>query len=125
MAARVSTPHLIGEPQVEGEFLPGTLDERLADRLSRFLEGAEPVLSAPGTTSDPFSDSPATRVRVGVMTDGTWVWQLAWADYVQLHRVAPPRAFLEHAASLGFTAPEVGVGRALDIARAEGIPLPE
>ncbi|MET7557685.1 hypothetical protein ABZS72_26140 [Streptomyces albidoflavus] len=125
MAARVSTPHLIGEPQVEGEFLPGTLDERLVDRLSRFLEGAEPVLFAPGTTPDPFSDSPATRVRVGVMTDGTWVWQLAWADYVQLHRVAPPRAFLAHAASLGFTAPEVSLGRALDIARAEGIPLPE
>lgn len=71
------------------------------------------------------AEVPATRVRVGVMTDGTWVWQPAWADYVQLHRVAPPRAFLDHAASLGFTAPEASVERALDIAGAEGIPWPE
>ncbi|MEU6110630.1 hypothetical protein ABZ853_19775 [Streptomyces albidoflavus] len=123
--ARVPAPHRIGEPPTKGEFLPGTLDEHLAGPLSRFLEEAEPVLFSPGTTPDPFSDAPGMRARVGVMTDGTWVWQLAWSDHVAFHRVAPPRAFLEHAASLGFTAPEISVERALAIARSEGIPLPE
>ncbi|MBT2879709.1 hypothetical protein OHB37_18415 [Streptomyces albidoflavus] len=119
--ARVPAPHRIGEPQADGEFLPGTLDGHLAGPLSRFLEEAEPVLFSPGTTPDPFSDAPGMRVRIGVMTDGTRVWQLAWSDHVAFHRVAPPRAFLEHVTSLGFTAPEISVDRALDIAEAEGL----
>ncbi|MDI3347983.1 hypothetical protein ACFW0U_02125 [Streptomyces albidoflavus] len=123
--ARVPVPHRIGEPQTEDEFSPGTLDEDLVDQLSSFLEEAEPVLFSPGTTPDPFSDSSDMRARVGVMTDGTWVWQLAWSDHVKYHRVAPPREFLEHAASLGFTAPEISIERALDIAKAEGLPLPD
>ncbi|MFE7671538.1 hypothetical protein ACFU5N_04900 [Streptomyces albidoflavus] len=83
--ARVPAPHRIGDPPTKGEFLPGTLDEHLAGPLSRFLEEAEPVLFSPGTTPDPFSDAPGMRARVGVMTDGTWVWQLAWSDHVAFH----------------------------------------
>ncbi|MFG3158616.1 hypothetical protein ACGFY8_01925 [Streptomyces sp. NPDC048232] len=123
--ARIFAPHRVGEPQVEAEFLPDTLDEELTDQLSSFLEEAEPVLFSPGTTHDPFSDSPDMHVRVGVMTDGTWVWQLAWSDYVKFHRVAPPSEFIEHANSLGFIAPEISIEQALEIAKAEGIPLPD
>jgi hypothetical protein len=118
-------PHLVGEPQVEGDFFADTLPAGLVERLSRFLEDAEPVLFAPGTAPDPFSDSPGMRVRVGLMTDGLWVWSLAWADYVRYHRVSPPSAFVHHAASLGYSVPEVGLGAVLAVARAEGIPSPD
>ncbi|MFG3075305.1 hypothetical protein [Streptomyces sp. NPDC048225] len=121
----IPAPHRIGEPQLEADFAPGTLDEEMIDRLSGFLEEAEPVLFSPGTVPDPFSDSSDMHVRVGIMTDGTWVWQLAWADYVKYHRVAPPREFLDHIISRKFTAPELTIEQTLEIAEAEGLPLPE
>ncbi|MFG2540907.1 hypothetical protein ACGFOM_00630 [Streptomyces sp. NPDC048594] len=123
--ARVPVPHLVGEPQLEADFVPGTLPDGLAESLARFLEEAEPVLISPGTLPDPFSDSAGMRVRVGVMTDGRWVWSLAWSDHVRQHHVAPPPEFVRHAVSLRFSAPEVSVERALEVARAEGIPLPD
>ncbi|MEF9905652.1 hypothetical protein [Streptomyces sp. P9-A2] len=122
---KVPAPHRIGEPEVEEVFLPNTLTEELAGRLSSFLEEAEPLLFSPGTLPDPFSDSPGMQVRVGIMTDGEWVWHLAWSDYVQYHRVSPPREFIEHVAALGYRAPEISVERAMEIVEAEGIPLPE
>ncbi|MFG3248101.1 hypothetical protein [Streptomyces sp. NPDC048187] len=122
---RVAVPHLVGELRREADFVPGTLPDRLAEPLARFLEEAEPVLISPGTLPDPFSDSADMRVRVGIMTDGRWVWTLAWSDHVRQHRVAPPPAFVRHAASLRFSPPEVSVEQALDIARAEDLPLPD
>ncbi|MFD5648861.1 hypothetical protein [Streptomyces sp. NPDC127039] len=122
---RVPVPHLVGEPQLEADFAPGTLSDGLAESLAGFLEEAEPVLFSPGTLPDPFSDSARMRVRVGIMTDGRWVWALAWSDHIRQHRVAPPPAFVRHALSLRFSAPEVSVERALAIARAEGLPLPD
>ncbi|MGW5090031.1 hypothetical protein [Streptomyces sp. 067-1] len=123
--ARLPVPHLVGEPQLEADFAPGTLPDGLAESLARFLEEAEPVRFSPGTLPDPFSDSARLRVRVGIMTDGRWVWALAWSDHVRQHRVAPPPAFVRHVVSLRFSAPEVSVERARDIARAEGLPLPD
>ncbi|CAM5228136.1 putative protein OS=Streptomyces tendae OX=1932 GN=GUR47_17950 PE=4 SV=1 [Streptomyces tendae] len=121
----IPAPHRIGEPQLEADFAPGTLDEQMAERLSSFLEEAEPVLFSPGTVPDPFSNSSDMHVRVGIMTDGTWVWQLAWADYVKYHRVAPPREFIDHITSLNFIAPELTIEQTLEIAEAEGLPLPD
>ena len=46
------------------------------------------------------------------MTDGRWVWSLAWSDHVR------------HAVSLRFSAPEVSVEQALEVARAEVTPMP-
>lgn len=65
------------------------------------------------------------HVRIGVMTDGTWVWHLAWSDYVQYHRISPPAEFLAHAASLNYVAPEISVERAMEIAEIVGIPMPD
>ncbi|MFG3100149.1 hypothetical protein ACGFZL_06480 [Streptomyces sp. NPDC048182] len=79
---------------------------------------------SPGTVPDPFSRSPGMRVRIGVMTDGQWVWPLAWSDYVRYHRVSPPADFVAHIASLDFRAPEIDVERAMALAEAEGIPMP-
>ncbi|MEU6286697.1 hypothetical protein [Streptomyces sp. NPDC046988] len=123
--ARVPVPHLVGEPQLEADFSPGTLPDGLAESLGRFLEEAEPVLISSGTLPDPFSDSVDMRVRVGIMTDGRWVWSLAWSDHVRQHHVAPPAELVRRAVSLRFSAPEVSVEQALEIARAEGLPLPD
>jgi hypothetical protein len=123
--AKVPVPHRIGEPQTEADFLANTLPAELTDRLASFLEEAEPLIYSPGTVPDPFSESPEMHVRIGVMTDGEWVWHLAWSDYVKYHRVAPPTAFLDHIASLDYTAPDIGVERAMEIAETEGIPMPE
>ncbi|GHF26888.1 hypothetical protein [Streptomyces fumanus] len=123
--AKVPVPHRIGEPRTEAEFLPDTLPEELSDRLASFLEEAEPILYSPGTMPDPFSDSPDMHVRVGIMTDGEWVWHLAWSDYVKYHRVSPPDDFLEHITALDYTAPDITVEHAMEIAEAEGIPMPD
>ncbi|MFB4272928.1 hypothetical protein [Nonomuraea sp. GTA35] len=91
--------------------------------MASFLESAEPLIISPGMIADPFSDGENMRVRVGVMTDGEWVWQLAWADYVALHRIAPPQDFLDHVKELDFTAPEIPVDRLMEIIEALGLPL--
>lgn len=118
---KLPTPHRIGEAREESAYAPGGLPDELRDRLSTFLEQAEPLLFAPGTKRNPFSDSPQARVRIGVMTDGEWVWDLAWSDYVQYENVAPPAEFLDHIAALEYKAPEITVERAMEIIEAEGI----
>jgi hypothetical protein len=124
--ARVPAPHRIGQPQLEIEATPGTLaDEAVADRLASFLEEAEPLMYSPGTIPDPFAESSDMQVRIGIMTDGEWVWHLAWSDYVQYHRVSPPSEFLAHAAARNFTASEISVERAMEIVEAEGLPMPD
>ncbi|MFF5522722.1 hypothetical protein [Streptomyces coeruleorubidus] len=59
------------------------------------------------------------------MTDGEWVWHLAWSDYVQYHRVSPPAEFLAYAAARNYTASEISVERAMEIVEAEGLPMPD
>ncbi|MFI6490635.1 hypothetical protein [Streptomyces sp. NPDC050564] len=121
----VPAPYRIGDPETEVECTVGSLSEEVANRLARFLETAQPLLFSPGTIPDPFSDSEGMRVRVGVMTDGMWVWDLSWADYVQYHRVSPPSEFIRHVESLNFTAPEISEDQAMQIAEAAGLPMPD
>ncbi|EFL34119.1 predicted protein [Streptomyces viridochromogenes DSM 40736] len=124
--ARVPAPHRIGQPELEIEASVGTfVDDVVADKLASFLEEAEPLVYSPGTVPDPFAESPDMRVRVGIMTDGEWVWHLAWSDYVHYHRVSPPDEFLAHAAAMNYTASEISVERAMEIVEAEGLPMPE
>jgi hypothetical protein len=122
---RIPAPHRIGEPEIEVECTIDSLPAELVDRLSSFLESVEPLLFSPGTVADPFADSPDMRARIGIMTDGEWVWHLAWSDYVQYHRVSPPDAFLEYVKDRGFVAPDISMDRAMEIAEAEGIPMPD
>ncbi|CAM5726907.1 hypothetical protein SFUMM280S_05883 [Streptomyces fumanus] len=109
-----------------GSRVPSGHSARGAVRPSRQLPGrgrADSLL--PGNHADPFSDSPDMHVRVGIMTDGEWVWHLAWSDYVKYHRVSPPDDFLEHITALDYTAPDITVEHAMEIAEAEGIPMPD
>ncbi|MEU9209027.1 hypothetical protein AB0D27_14010 [Streptomyces sp. NPDC048415] len=122
---RIPAPHRIGEPEGDVEGVVDSLPAELVDRLSSFLESGEPLLFSPGTIPDAFSESSEMRVRIGIMTDGEWVWHLAWADYVQYHRVSPPDAFIQHIQALNYTAAEISMERAMEIAEAEGIPMPD
>jgi hypothetical protein len=121
---RIPAPHRIGEPEHDIEGVVDSLPAELVDRISSFLEGDEPLLFSPGTAPDPFAEASEMRMRVGIMTDGEWVWHLAWADYVQYHRVSPPEAFIQHIHALDYTAPEIPMERAMEIAEVEGIPMP-
>ncbi|PBC62071.1 hypothetical protein BKI49_21045 [Streptomyces sp. Tue6028] len=121
----VPAPYRIGEEETYIECAIGSLTEKLAVKLAGYLESAEPLLFSPGTLPDPFSDSEGMRVRVGVMTDGTWVWNLAWSDYVQYHRVAPPAEFIRHAESLDFVPPEISEDEAMRLTEAAGLPIPD
>ncbi|GAB0103807.1 hypothetical protein JMUB6875_27810 [Nocardia sp. JMUB6875] len=102
-----------------------TLTEDDAELLLGYLRSATCVLAAPGTTEDPFAPgNPNARVRIGIVTDGAWVWQLAWEDYVEYRRAAPPTEFIDHAKSHGWVAPELPEERLLEIER-EHLGLPD
>ncbi|TPQ22028.1 hypothetical protein [Streptomyces sporangiiformans] len=96
----------------------GALSSEISVRLADFMGTAEDLLLAPGTRQDPLSDDPDNQVRVGIMTDGTWVWDLAWADLVAMHRVCPSDEFLEHVKGLNFRVPQVSEERIMEICAA-------
>ncbi|NEA55217.1 hypothetical protein G3I60_13925 [Streptomyces sp. SID13666] len=120
----VSAPHRISETAHSMEATPNTLSEDEVARLAEFLESAEALIISPGSVADPFAENEDMRVRVGIMTDGEWTWDLAWADYVLYHKVAPPQEFMNHARDMNFLAPEIPVDRLMEISESLGIPLP-
>ncbi|MER5969145.1 hypothetical protein ABT112_05265 [Streptomyces sp. NPDC002055] len=125
--ANVPAPFRISEPEAGFDAVVGSLsgsDEFVA-RLSRYLGSAQGLILAPGTGQSPFSDSEKMRVRIGMVTDGVWVWHVAWSDYVAYHRVTPPAEFLQHIESVDFTVPDISVDRALEICEEIGLPMPD
>ncbi|MFF3763295.1 hypothetical protein ACFYYR_04295 [Streptomyces sp. NPDC001922] len=123
----IPAPFRIGEPETRFDAAAGSLSgsDEFVDRLSRYLGSARGLILAPGTVQSPFSDSEKVRVRVGMMTDGVWVWHVAWSDYVAYHRVAPPAEFLRHIESVDFTVPDMSVDRAVEICEEIGLPMPD
>ncbi|WP_051026733.1 hypothetical protein [Nocardia higoensis] len=102
---------------------PDTLSEGDAGLLLAYLRSAACIVAAPGVIEDPFAPgNPNARVRVGLKTDGEWVWALAWEDYVEYHRAAPPINFVNHAKRHSWVAPEVPEQRLSEIARQFGMP---
>ncbi|MFE3795800.1 hypothetical protein KHQ06_37255 [Nocardia tengchongensis] len=121
---RVSAPYRIDDADgtEEGfDAAPDTLSEDDAELLLGYLRSAECIVAAPGVIEDPFvPGNPNARVRIGLMTDGEWVWELAWEDYVEYRRVAPPIDFIDHAKRHGWVAPEVSEQVLLEMARQFG-----
>ncbi|MBY8879308.1 hypothetical protein [Actinacidiphila acidipaludis] len=120
----VTLPRKLADPDITTEVTPGTLPEEDVEPLFTYMESAEALIVSPGTVPDPFTGHEGWGVRIGIMTDGEWVWDLAWADYVNYHRVAPPREFIEHARSRGFEPPEIPLERLEELAVEMGIPQP-
>ena len=119
----VDSPYRIGETPRKYDAVADSLTGSEAEDLAKFLDDGEPVLMSPGTFDSPFSDDPDMQVRLGVVTDGKWVWDLAWADYVAYHRVAPPAEFREHVREMRYTCPELPEERLMEIAEAIGLPM--
>ncbi len=123
---RVSVPYRFddGCDDEEGfEAAPDTLSEGDARLLLGYLRSAECIVAAPGVIEDPFvPGNPNARVRIGWMTDGEWVWELAWEDYVEHRRAAPPMDFINHVKRHNWVAPDVPEQRLLAIARQFGMP---
>ncbi|MFE3057992.1 hypothetical protein [Nocardia sp. NPDC059239] len=124
---RVSAPYRIDDVggNEEGfDAVPDTLSQGDAELLLGYLRSAACIVAAPGAIEDPFEPgNPNARVRIGWMTDGEWVWELAWEDYVEFRRVAPPIDFIDHAKRHGWVAPEVSEHLLLEMARQFGFDL--
>jgi hypothetical protein len=66
---------------------------------------------------DPFDDSRQLAVPADLVTDGTWIWNTAWAYFVAEYRVAPPETFVRHAAANGYSVPGMARDDVLDVYR--------
>ncbi len=113
------------KPDEPARTVPAELNRlsiEVSERLADYLETAEDLVLAPGTRQSPLSDNPDHRVRVGVMTDGTWVWDLAWADLVRESRISPGTDFMQHVERLDFVLPEVSEERIMELCEALDIP---
>lgn len=121
----VSAPRRIGSDDRHIDAQPFGISPAEAGRLEYYFRNAAPVVLSPGMIPDPFVDDPSVVVSVGVMTDGVWVWPLAWADYVRMHGVSPPDDFLEYVRSRDYVPAVVTDERMLEIAGMFGMPEPE
>lgn len=98
----LTAPRRVGQSAIIVELIPGGLAADESDRVASFLELCEPLILSPGYSGDGFLEEGGGYVRLGEMTDGQWVWPLAWSDYVKVHRVEPPLEFLEHIRNLNY-----------------------
>ncbi|MCI2417116.1 TNT domain-containing protein [Saccharopolyspora sp. K220] len=83
-----------------------------------YLHGGEILLTAHGTSTDEVDPQRPPEVPKQFHTDGTWVWPLALAYYLEVHDIAPPRDFLDHIRRTGHRPPEVVADRAAAEAKA-------
>ncbi|MFI1919651.1 hypothetical protein [Nocardia sp. NPDC020380] len=120
---KVHAPYRIGEHGGDFDAAPETLSTAQAERLLGYLQSAECLVAAPGWIEDPFApDHTRSGVRIGVMTDGEWVWPLAWHDYVNWYRAAPPSDFMDHVQAHGWVAPPLSEDRISAVMRRLGMP---
>ncbi|WP_435221764.1 hypothetical protein [Streptomyces sp. Tue6028] len=119
---QIPAPFKLNEPARKVSAEPDRLSLEVSERLADYLETAEDLVLAPGTRQSPLSGNPDHRVRVGVMTDGEWVWDLAWADLVRESRISPGDDFMQHVERLEFVPPEVSEERITELCEALDIP---
>lgn len=71
-----------------------------------YLHGGEILLRAYSTDPDEVDPQRPPQVPKQFHTDGTWVWPLAMAHYLEAHDIAPPRDFLDDIRRRGHVPPE-------------------
>ncbi|MER7014916.1 TNT domain-containing protein [Saccharopolyspora sp. NPDC000359] len=81
-----------GRPLVHRPALT-SVEKRL---VAHYLHGGEILLRAYSSDPDELDPQRPPAVPKQFHTDGTWVWPLALAYYLDEHDVAPPREFLDH-----------------------------
>ncbi|GAA0524563.1 hypothetical protein GCM10011581_15660 [Saccharopolyspora subtropica] len=101
-------------PTAHRPALPWTEKRMVLD----YLAAGEILLTAHGGSPDELDPQRPPEVPKQFHTDGTWVWPLAMAYYLDVHDVAPPRDFLDHIRRNGHRPPEVVAERAAAEAKA-------
>ncbi len=116
----LSPPKRLGDPDTRTALVPHSLTEAEAELLAEYLESATALAIAASRVPDRMTGR--LLVRPGVMTDGEWVWNLDWADYVRAYRVDPSQQFRDHARRRDYVPVELHEDRVQEVARALHIP---
>ncbi|WP_410873378.1 hypothetical protein [Nocardia sp. A7] len=116
----ISPPKWLIDPDVRVALVPYCLPESEAELQAGYLESATALASAPGVVPDRLTGR--LLFRLGVMTDGEWVWGLDWADYVRAYRVDLPQEFRDYAQRRNYDPVELGEDRVQEIAHTLGMP---
>ena len=59
------------------------------------------------------------------MTNGVYIWSIAWATLVKRHGLGLPTNFLAHAGALGYRPPELTTEQMHQVAVKAGLDIPE
>jgi hypothetical protein len=102
-------PHRIGRPPtLSAELVPDAIAETERSQVAAYLRGAHCIVATTsGYWTDPITRDPRDRIRDAVMTDGVYIWSIAWATLVERHGLGLPDDFLTHARTLGYRPPEL------------------
>lgn len=120
-------PRRIGfPPRTWTSLMPGTIAEPERSQVAAYLRDADCVVATTsGYCVDPITRDPRDRIRDVVMTDGEYIWSLAWATLVERHGVRPPTDLLHHARALGFRPPKLTTQQLHQVAANDGMAPPE
>lgn len=101
-----SSTHYAGEIREAIQPSPGA-EERL---LVQYLRMGQVVLDVPETATDVISGDDRIVGGPSLVTDGTWLWRLDLAHYVEKYHLALPSEFLDHARAHAFRVPRLSDG---------------
>jgi len=120
-------PHRIGyAPRSSVILTPGAMAEPERSQVAAYLRDASCVVaSSSGYCVDPITRDPRDRIRDVVMTDGGFIWSLAWATLVERHGVMPSADFHNHARALGYRPPKLTAQQLHQVALKDGLCPPD
>lgn len=120
-------PHRFGyAPRSTVILTPGAMTEPERSQVAAYLRDASCVVATTsGYCVDPITRDPRDRIRDAVMTDGEYIWSLAWAALVERHGVMPPADFHNHARAQGYRPPKLTVQQLHQVALKDGLRPPE
>lgn len=102
-------PHRIGStPPPIVELVPDALAEPERTRLAAYLHCANCIVVATsGYSVDPVTRDPRDRIREALMTDGVYIWSIAWATLVERYGLGLPADFLAHVQASAYRPPDL------------------
>lgn len=120
-------PHRIGyAPRSSVILTPGAMAEPERSQVAAYLRDAScVVVTTSGYCVDPITRDPRDRIRDAVMTDGEYIWSLAWATLVERHGVMPPADFRNHARALEYRPRTLTAQQLHQVALKAGLAPPE
>jgi hypothetical protein len=78
-----------------------------ADRLIRYLNGGELLLSTTARLEDAVNPGRGAVVPTNFRTDGHWIWSDATVYYLKQYGLAPDANLIAHIHLRGFVVPEI------------------